>query len=913
MTETKRLAAGAVVALVMALLIPATALPCGPGVHIRESDNIWQMLVDEYDNLETLQDEPYFETYLHIGAILPDFQWFLPIKQGHSPDFSLYLIAQSVDMEPRFQIAALGHLMHNSVSDPLCEQFWTPTLMASAPLGMVYLLEGYGDAHGMSEGITEVLGDLLVGDWDALIDLIYDMYLEDDDAFARGHEGIVWYVEQMNAYYGTDTDAEAVWQSLVDKISEYEMYLMGFDRQGAKDFFHELKGDTPADTIAFFTGDLIADLAGDAAARCEEYDTNIVTVMQSDLVEQSFWDIYENTLLADLSAFWYLDRAGPFAGTMTAEDVANGVLGWPTWGRNPMISGNVMSTMQFHPEVYDVIPGLIVDDIVWMDGNGNQISEYPPAVLTDKLKVRVRYYTALDFAGDIRLVVRNDMPGLNQSGDEIVGEHTETVTLDPRGYVLGERSVIEAEFEPGAALVDGFYLEMYADDGDQPWFTSNWDTIMAGGRVPVNQKIYRDNFATYGKWPPSLPVSLDLRPADCEVFVTARTFAGGGPIPGTTVSLVPETVQDPSIEPRTLDTSANGMAVFDIVQPGTYSIVAATPAGFVNPVLDPTMVECNPAVAGQVWTNQEFHVIPRVWVNNGISGRNDCIVFETNAPEFWGKAEKFIVSVTNAMAPEVVLLPATEKAARPKIEACFPSSVENGTSVVIHIVPKYVNGLGLGVEGVSTPVLIDSTAPVIDTIEIFKVQTTCDDVWPVHPFHARLFVTSQVGAITSVAWSKGDDLWEDRDFESVPGEMPYTSMITVVFLQEDMDDLSIGDDIAFKVTNSAGISGELSVKITEAFRCSDVIIEPGTDLTVADVVTDNGGRTDTGTLDASTGWDVPLLADDMVFPDEDVNEDDGGCSAGTDGNAAAGLVLLCLVTLALLVYRRRGHFSGLDA
>lgn len=906
MSGTKKVAAGVVAALAISLLVPTAALPCGPGIHIRESDNIWPMLVEQYPNLAGLQDTEMFETYLHIGAILPDFQWFLPIKQGHSSEFSLYLIAQAIDMEPRFQVAALGHLMHNSVSDPLCEQFWTPTLMASVPLGMVYLLEGYGDAHGMSEGITEVLGDLLVGDWDALIDLIYDMYLDGPDAQARGHEGITWYVEQMNAYYGTDTDPEAVWQSLVDKISEYQTYLMGFDRQGAKDFFHELKGDTPADTIAFFTGDLIADLAGDAAARCEEFDTNIGTVMKSALVEQSFWDIYGDTLLSDLSAFWYLDRVEPFAGTMTAGDVANGVLGWPSWSGNPMISGNVMSTMQFLPEIYDVVPGLIVDEVTWMDGNGTPITQYSSAVLTGTLKVRVRYYTAYDFNGDVRLVVRNDMPGLDQSGDEIVGEHTESVNLNPRGYVLGERSVIETEFTPGQAMIDGFYFELYADDNAGPWFTSSWDGIMASGKVPVYQKIYRDNFATYGKWPPSLPVSADLAPADCVFYVMTRTFAGGGPIPGTVVSLIPEEVQDPSIEPRTITAAENGMAVFDLVEPGTYSVVSETPDGFVSPATDTIYMNCAPVTPRQVWSTQEFHVIPRVWINNGISGRNDCIVFETNAPEFFGKAEKFIVSVTNAMDSGVVLLPEIEKAARPKIEACFPTPVENGTSVVIHVVPKYVNGLGLGAEGVSTPVLVDSTAPVIDAVELFKVQTTCDDVYPVHPFHARLYVTSQVGAITSVAWKKDDNQWEDRAFESAPGEMPYTSAITLVFLQEDMDGLFIGDDIAFRVTNSAGISGEMSVKITEEFRCSDVVVEPGTDLNVADVVVvdDEGPRPDVA---ADQGIAVDTISgDEGMLPDGDVNEDDGGCSAGTGGNGSAGIVLLALAALSLLVYRRRG-------
>ncbi|MBP7381829.1 hypothetical protein KBA39_05455 [Myxococcota bacterium] len=133
MNKINRWLTGAVFALLTSLLIPTTALPCGPGVHIRESDSIWPALVEQYPNLADLRDTPMFETYLHLGAILPDFQWFLPVQQGHSSEFSLYLISKAIDEEPRFLVTALGHLMHNSVSDPLCEQFWTPTLLASAP------------------------------------------------------------------------------------------------------------------------------------------------------------------------------------------------------------------------------------------------------------------------------------------------------------------------------------------------------------------------------------------------------------------------------------------------------------------------------------------------------------------------------------------------------------------------------------------------------------------------------------------------------------------------------------------------------------------------------------------------------------------------------------------------------------
>ncbi len=908
MNKINRWLTGVVFALLTSLLIPTTALPCGPGVHIRESDSIWPALVEQYPNLADLRDTPMFETYLHLGAILPDFQWFLPVQQGHSSEFSLYLISKAIDEEPRFLVTALGHLMHNSVSDPLCEQFWTPTLLASAPLGMVYLLEGYSNARGMSEGITEVLGDLLVGDWDALIDMVFDIFLEDENAEARGHEMIVWYVEHMNDYYASETDPEMVWQSLQDKVADYSMYISGLDRAMAKDMFHEMKGDTPAEAISLFTGDLVSKLAGDAAKRCEDFDTNIATVMKSALVEQWFWDVYADTLLSGLSSFWYLDRVAPFAGTMLAEDVSAAVLGWPTWGGNPMISGNVMSAMQFHDDIYDVVPGLIVDDVVWMDEAGNAISRFTTDMMSQTLKVRVRYYTALDFSGEIRLVVKTDLPGLDQSSDEIVGQHTETVTLDPRGYVLGTRNTIEAEFQPVLSTIDGFYLELYALDNEGPWFTTNWDTMMAGGRIPVYQKIYRDNFATYGKWPPSLPVSPDQRPEDCEFYVTARTFGGGGPIPGTRITLASQGASIPGHEPYTQDASANGMVVFDHLSPGTYNITSTAPNGYVNPVLDPTVLECAPAITGQVWVNQEFHTIPKAWVEGGVSGRNDCIVFQTNSIDFWGRAEKFQVTVTDANDDQVVLLPMVEKSPRPKIEACFPTPVENGASVTIHLLPRYINDLGMGVEGISTPILIDSTLPVIDGIELLELNDECAGDSGVHPFNAVLSVTSQSSGVQEVEYSSDGTNWQAIEFESVTVEGGVFDL-TTSFSPEMTSGMVVGQDVWFRIRNTLGIDSEaVAARIPQELACATVPVE--TDPTDVIVTPDEGLRDDVLESDVPAA-DTVMTDDGNPLPDQDVDEG-GGCSAGGNGAGSSWIVLLCLAMAGMLMYRRRGNHAGRD-
>ncbi len=850
-------------------------------------------------------DTPLFSTYLHLGSIMPDFQWFLPFHQGHSSEFSQYLVQMSMDQDSRFQILALGHLMHNSVSDPLCEQFWTPTLMASAPLGMVSLLEGYADAHGMAEGVTEVLGDPIVGDWDALIDAIFDVYLDGPEAEALGHEAITWYVDSMNAYYGSDTDGEAVWQGLVDKITEYQSYLAGFDRQAAKQFFHELRGETPADMMNLLTGDLIAKVAGDAAKRNQDYDLNIGFVMQSAIVDQAFWDIYQDTLLADLSSFWYIDRLNSFAETLLPDDASTMILGWPSWNHWPMVSGNIMSTMQFLPELYNVVPGLIVDEVTWMNSTGAPIGQVTTDMLTSTMKVRIRFYTAYDFDGDITLAVKGDLPGLDQSADPTYGQHTQAFDLDPRLYVTGTRSFIETEFQPGAALVDGFYFELFANGETKPWFTGNWDEIMASGEVPVYQDIYRDNFATYGKWPPSLPMAAGSGSRDCEFMVMARTFPNGGPIPDVTVTVGP--AGDPGDgDAESTRTRANGIAAFDLVEPGQYVITGRPDdtkgSRFVAIDENPTPVEC-PAGGGTSWTMLQYHVIPRITVPGGISGRNDCVVFNTNSDEFWGRAEQFMITITNYY-DETVIAPEVAKKARPRIEACFPSPLENGTTIQIRAVPVYVNGAGTGVEGFSGPILVDSTVPVVDDVQFAATATTCQEGAAVFPFEVDIYVSATTGPIDVVELQNDEDGWDILQFESVPGEMPGTERLTVDF---DADGRKPGDTLLFRLTNRAGVFTEYPVDIPATVACP-VIVEPIPDAT-ADVIDDSGAVGDTTERDVIN---LDQTTSDSTVTDTSVETDDGGtvtkgggCSAGgANGTGAAGFALLFLMLAALAVSRR---------
>lgn len=485
--------------------------------------------------------------------------------------------------------------------------------------------------------------------------------------------------------------------------------------------------------IEFLASDLIADAVGDRAKRCEDYDVNIRYILDSAAMEQWFWDVYQNTLLKDLSAFWYLDRIAPFAVAPSVQTTEDIVLGWPNASEWAMVSGNIMSTMRFLPDDYDVVPGLIIDQVTWMNTTGDAISRVDQSMMGSGGNLRVKFYSAYDFNDEITLKVRGDLPGFAQAGDPIAGSHTETFTIDPRAYVHGAPSIIETDFMVGAALVDGFYFEMYAGDNDKPFFTSSWDAINTSGEVPVYQAIYRDNFATYGKWPPSLPMAEGLGASDCEVFVVSRTFPHGGPILDSETSLIPGDVGDLTIEPRTLLTKSNCIAAFDQVTAGTYTVSTETLSGYVAVDTEPTALTCDPTTQGQHWIFHEFHVVPKVWVPGGISGANDCIVLETNAEDFWNKADKFVITNTDFFTDSEIV-PQTEKNARARIEVCFPTPVENGTTIIVHVLPRYKDDQGTGIEGVSDPILIDATVPIINDIAFSAIDDTCPEGAGVFPF-----------------------------------------------------------------------------------------------------------------------------------------------------------------------------------
>ena len=146
---------------------PRSASACGPGVHILQADRVLERLAAIDEEWAALAETPLARAFLHLGSIAPDIGQAVPGLTFHSHDVDLSYHLLDSAVEPHQRLFALGHLTHQG-ADPACETFLTGTLMASAPLGLYDLIDGYDDAMGESEGLVEMFGDLVLGDYDGI-------------------------------------------------------------------------------------------------------------------------------------------------------------------------------------------------------------------------------------------------------------------------------------------------------------------------------------------------------------------------------------------------------------------------------------------------------------------------------------------------------------------------------------------------------------------------------------------------------------------------------------------------------------------------------------------------------------------------------------------------------------------------
>ena len=426
-----------------------------------------------------------------------------------------------------------------------------------------------------------------------------------------------WMADELHFGHGTDLGYH-----LLDRAAElgphYTLFAMlqladeffgSMSREQARSYIAIMMDAQPATLLDLLTEGLLSFL-GIGGERSPHFDDERQRVRSSPLVDREFWTLYDD--LADLGPRFALDRY------FTRQ------LGWPGWDGDAIVCGNIQSLLRYLPEGDDGLPGLIVDDLVFLDGTGEPIRAVDLARENSALTARVRFYSSLPFDGVIKGVVRKDRPGFDTAADEILGEARVEVSVDPLDYVNSPRTVLEIPFVADPADALGYYVELYADDAEHPWLTTSWDRIWTIDEVNFDWPVYRDNFGTYGHWPPSLPLSSP-RETPTALFVKTHVAPAGRGIAGAVVVL-DETG-------ASITTGPNGIAIFEPLADGTYTL-SSEAAGY-HPS-DPVVV----APLDLHWVFIPLHVIPIVAADE-YHGDRECVAFIWDLDPFSGQAQHF--------------------------------------------------------------------------------------------------------------------------------------------------------------------------------------------------------------------------------------------------------------------------------
>lgn len=694
-------------ALAATSLAPRPARACGPGVHIAEASRALDLLAAEDPVWAERAAAPLASSYLALGSIAPDFEWPVgALSFGHGTSLGYHLLdVAEAEGSAEHALFALGLIAHMA-SDPACEVFHTPTLFASAPLGLFDLFESADgeDARAESEDVVEGLGDLVLGDWVSVVDVLFDFWLGGEESQARADAVVGWYCRAGAEHTGRDTDCELVFEQLGALLGRADDLLGGNTRDEAKGFIRLLTDDDPGRLVGFYASGMLELLGSQAGTRRPWYDREVARMVDSALSDPEFWAQYD--AMADLGPRWTFDR-------VTRRLPAD----WPGWEPKAIVCGNLQSVMRFSPD-YAVVPGLIVDSLRWTDPGGGELREVRPEDEGSELAAHVRLYSALPFSGEIRGVVRKDRPGLDAAGDEELGRAAVEVEIDPLEYAGTSRSELTIPFsaEPDGAV--GYYVELYAEDLVRPWFTTSWDRLWSIGGLDLDGPAYRDHFGTYGHWPPSLPRRDPAGPA-AALLVKVHVAPAGPGIPGARVE----------IDGATRSTGPNGVSVFDGLAAGPVS-ARVTAAGYAPPEGE---------VAGRLqgrdntWLVVPLHADLRVeshadWLTPG-----GCLPFSWDPEPFADQAAHFWAWLAAGEVPEPVGEPA-DAGLTGEGELCGVGSIPDGQAVRVRLLPEYVDGT-FGREALSEPAVVDRSPPDLEVLLSAPEATECVDLVPYLPTH----------------------------------------------------------------------------------------------------------------------------------------------------------------------------------
>ena len=532
--------------LALSIFFPAPASACGPGLHIREADRTLELVSSAEPTWASRGEVELASSYLRIGSLAPDFQWIIPeIPFGHGRPLAYHLIdAAAVQADPRFSLFALGHLSHQT-ADASCETFLVPHLFSSAAIGVQTAL-GVDEARAGAEAIVEGPGDTAMGDWVPIVDVLFDFWMDGPDAKARGEEIVTWYCETGAAHSGDAVDCALVWELTMDYLVMAEEYLGFMDRSQAKQFVQLLVEQPMPDLLDMLNDESLGELLGNFGIGGDpSFQTELDLLKQTPMMEPEFWDQYD--ALEDLGPSWATDLLETRA------------LGWPGYSIHAMISGLVQSVLRFAPWA-DVVTGVVVDELTWLSSDG-PVNSLDDALDGAEIVARVSLYMTVPFAGEIRGVVRADLPGLSAIEDPVVGEATLEIDIEPTNYSHLPRAILEVPFVTDFDGALGYTLDLMVDDRPAPAWTTSWDALWGLEGHDTGRRVYRTYYGTYGHWPPSLPIATPMVDS-ANLLVTVRTGFDQG-VGGAVVLGSRQGITDP-----------RGVLTFSDVPAGAYTVHA---------------------------------------------------------------------------------------------------------------------------------------------------------------------------------------------------------------------------------------------------------------------------------------------------------------------------------------------------
>ena len=850
----------------LALLAAAgSALAAGPGTHVREATRTYDLLTAQDAEWAGAAADPLALAYVRFGAIAPDFDKAAGLPFGHERGLSFKLLDDAVALGPHARFFALGHLCHVG-SDTSVQVFVVPTLFSSAPLGMFDLVTGGDTAVGESEDIVESFGDLVTGDWDSVVDMFYDFWLDGDEAKQRAKEIFAWYCAEGVAYSGKPVDCAAAEAKVEEKLKLVEGILGTATRDDAKSLVHTLI-DQPLPQLADLMGSPMFTSLGQAAgaSKSARFDAEIARLKAGPMATPEFWSQYD-TSFADL---------GPTIamGLLAARPAS----GWPsTYDSHGIVSGNIESVLQFDPVDFAVNPGLIVDDVTWLDASGNALAGVPAGLAGASLGVRIRFFAALPLDAKVTGVVRKDRPGLAQGGDDVVGQADLQFSLDPLQCLTQPRAELTVPFTADVSGAVGFYLELHVADAVAPAFTTSWDRIWSIPDLDFDLPAYRDNFGTYGHWPPSLPVQAPDS-ARATLFVKVRVMPAGGGVAGVVVQAVEGGA------PRS--TGPNGIAVFDDLDAGMWHVaVAGQPASAFVPL---GAVEVTLAPQEERWLDVPIEPIPQVDLPTQEPASPACLDVMWDAPAFQGQATTFLGQVFTGDRLQS-LGDEADLGVVGSGKACAAAPVSAGTALSVRVRAKRADG-STGQPGWSPAVVMGGTPPVVESV---FAPAPVKDQDCTAPRSLGAIVLTPYAPIASVAWKLAGQPWslpQDGAAQDL-GQGRYRAMFTFTW-----GAVPAGASLAVAVTNADGLTGLKTSDLFQAWDpasgCAPVVAEegeggveagePGAEAPAEDVA--EGPAEDVAVEPAVDA--APEAGPEVA---EDVGADEAGALSGGRGGCRAG-------------------------